>query len=36
MKILVIEPLTPPYVKEIEGGLESMQKIVGGLIQAIY
>ena len=36
MKILVIEPIKEPYVKEIEGDLESMQKIVGGLIQAIY
>ena len=36
MKILVVEPLTPPYVKNIDGNLESMQKIVGGLIQAIY
>ena len=36
MKILVIEPMKEPYVKEIESGLESMQKIVGGLIQAIY
>ena len=36
MKILVVEPLREPYVKEIDGSLESMQKIVGGLIQAIY
>ena len=36
MKILVIEPLKAPYVKEIKDGLESMQEIVGGLIQAIY
>lgn len=36
MKILVIEPLKEPYVKEIDGALESMQNIVGGLIQAIY
>ncbi len=36
MKILVIEPLKEPYVKEIDDSLESMQKIVGGLIQAIY
>ena len=36
MKILVIESLTKPYIKEIDGSLESMQKIVGGLIQAIY
>jgi hypothetical protein len=36
MKILVIEPLKEPYSKEIDGRLESMQEIVGGLIQAIY
>lgn len=36
MRILVIEPLEKPYIKEIDGRLESMQKIVGGLIQAIY
>ena len=36
MKILVIEPMKEPYVKEIERGLESMQEVVGGLIQAIY
>lgn len=36
MKILVVEPLTKPYIKEIDGSLESVQTIVGGLIQAIY
>lgn len=36
MKILIVEPLEKPYIKEIDGSLESMQKIVGGLIQAIY
>jgi len=36
MKILVVEPLKEPYIKEIDGTLESMQEIVGGLIQAIY
>ena len=36
MKILVIEPMQEPYVKEIDGKLETMQNIVGGLIQAIY
>ena len=36
MKVLVIEPLKEPYVKSIEDDLESMQEIVGGLIQAIY
>ena len=28
--------MTPPTVQEIDGSLESMQKIVGGYIQAIY
>ncbi|MBR6509450.1 MAG: DUF3846 domain-containing protein [Clostridia bacterium] len=36
MKILVVEPLKEPYEKEIDGTLETMQEIVGGLIQAIY
>ena len=36
MKALVIEPLKEPYTKEIIGSLESMQQIVGGIIQAIY
>lgn len=36
MKILVVKPLEEPIEAEIDGSLESMQKIVGGLIQAIY
>ena len=36
MKVLIVEPLKEPYVKDIDRGLESMQSIVGGLIQAIY
>ena len=36
MKILVIEPEKKPVVKEIDGSLDSMQKIVGGIIQALY
>lgn len=36
MRILVIEPERRPEVKEIDGSLESMQKIVGGLIQPIH
>lgn len=36
MRILVVEPGKVPEVREIPGGLEEMQKIVGGLIQAIY
>ena len=35
IKVLVVEPLKEPYVKEI-GGLEDMQKIVGGHIEAAY
>lgn len=36
MKVLVIEPMKTPYIKHIIGSLKSMQKIVGGTIQAIY
>ena len=36
MKILVVEPGKLPKVKEIDGSLESMQKIVGGYIEEIY
>lgn len=35
MKVLVIEPLKDPYAVEIDGKLETMQKIIGGLIQMI-
>ena len=36
MKVLIVEPLKAPYLAEIDGSLESMQEIVGGLIQVIY
>ena len=36
MRVLIIEPGQKPEVREINGSLESMQEIVGGLIQAIY
>ena len=36
MKVLIVEPIKAPYVKEIRGDLKSMQTIVGGLIEAIY
>ena len=36
LKVLIVEPLKAPYVVEIDGSLESMQGIVGGLIQVIY
>lgn len=32
MKVIVAEPKKEPYVKEIDGSLESMQEIVGGYI----
>ena len=36
MRVLVVEPECRPEAKEIDGSLESMQEIVGGLIQPIY
>ena len=36
MKVLVIEPLKKPYVKEIDSDLASLQHEVGGYIQAVY
>lgn len=36
MRILIIKPSQKPEVREIDGTLESMQGIVGGLLQAIY
>lgn len=36
MRVLIVEPLKPPYEREIDSGLESMQKIVDGYIQSIY
>ena len=35
MNVLIVEPNTVPYEKEING-LEEMQEVVGGLITAIY
>ena len=34
--VLVIEPEKKPYVKEIDNALESLQREVGGYIQAVY
>ena len=34
--VLVIEPEKKPYVKEIAGDLESLQKEVDGYIEAVY
>ena len=36
INVLICEPLTAPYMKEIDSSLESLQATVGGLIQAIY
>lgn len=36
IKILVVEPMKKPYEKEIDGSLASMQKLVGGTIEAVY
>lgn len=36
MKVVVVEPMKKPYVQEIDGSLASMQKLVGGTIQAVY
>lgn len=36
MRVLVIEALRKPEVREIHGTLESMQQLVGGGIQTIY
>lgn len=36
MKVLVVEPMKRPYVLEIDGSIASMQKLVGGTIQAVY
>lgn len=34
--VLCVEPMCEPQIKEIEPGLKSLQKEVGGFIQAIY
>ena len=36
MMVLVVEPLKAPYLKNISGELKSLQKEVGGLIDATY
>ena len=36
MNVLVVEPMRKPYNKEIDGGLESLQREVGGCIEAHY
>lgn len=36
MKVLIVEPKTKPYVKEIESNLKELQQIVGGRIEVLY
>ena len=36
MQVVIVEPKKKPTVQNINDGLEAMQKIVGGTIQAIY
>jgi len=36
INVLMVEPMKEPYVKELDGSLESLQGAVGGLIQAVY
>ena len=36
IKALVVEPGKAPYAADIPAGLESLQNLVGGLIQALY
>lgn len=35
MKVVVVEPRKPAYIKEIENELEPMQEIVGGYIEVV-
>ena len=36
MRVIVVEPQKKPVVQNIDPGLGSMQKIVGGSIEAVY
>lgn len=36
MKCLLVKPWEHPKIVEIASGLESLQKAVGGMIQAVY
>ena len=36
MRVIVVEPKKKPTAQDIGSDLESMQKIVGGLIEAVY
>ena len=36
MTVLVVKPMTQPFVQTIPNTLEAMQKLVGGDIEAVY
>ena len=36
MKVIIVEPHKKPYATEISSGLQSLQSVVGGDIEAIY
>lgn len=36
MNVLIVEPMKKPYMKDIDSGLHSLQREVGGYIEAIY
>ena len=36
MQVVIVEPKKKPIVHDIDAGLESMQKIVGGPIEGVY
>ena len=36
MQVIVVEPKKKPMVQDIDSDLKSMQKIVGGTIEAVY
>ena len=36
MQVVVVEPKKKPMVQDIDSDLKSMQKIVGGTIEAVY
>lgn len=36
MKVIIVEPMKKPIVKEIGDDLKSLQEVVGGFIEAIY
>ena len=36
MQVVIVEPQKKPVVQDIGSDLESMQQIVGGLIEAVY